>query len=57
MYESGNNFRINKRINYIISKKKMNTWRQNRRGSETGEGEWLKAMFEDFTRKTAQNIT
>jgi len=35
----------------------MNTQRQNRRGSGTGEGEWLKAMFEDFTRKTAQNIT
>ena len=35
----------------------MNTQRQNRRGSETGEGEWLKAMFEDLTRKTTQNIT
>jgi len=35
----------------------MNTQRQNRRGSETGKGEWLKAMFEDFTRKMTQNIT
>lgn len=34
----------------------MNTRKQLRRGSGEGEGEWMKAMFEEYAHKTSQTI-